>query len=104
MRFKIAQDSRDALLLESIVKYLDCGKVHTKSSTDVMEYEVKRLADITEKIIPFFKKYPLQGTKKLNFEDFCVVAFLIKSGAHLTTQGLEEIRKIKSGMNTQRKF
>jgi hypothetical protein len=28
---------------------------------------------------------------------------LIKSGAHLTESGLEEIRRIKSDMNTQRK-
>jgi hypothetical protein len=103
LKFKIAQHSREALLMESLVKYLDCGYISKKSSVAVMDYEVGKLSDLTEKIIPFFKKYPLQGTKKLNFDDFCIVASLIKSGAHLTKSGLEEIRKIKSEMNTQRK-
>jgi hypothetical protein len=88
--------------MESLVKYLGCGKIYKKSSVPVVDFEVKKLSDITDKIIPFFKKYPLQGVKKQNFEDFCKVASLIKSGAHLTKSGLDEIRKIKSGMNTQR--
>lgn len=103
LRFKITQHNRDVLLLESLVKYLGCGKIYKKSTVSVADFEVKKFSDITDKIIPFFKKYPLQGVKKENFEDFCKVASLIKSGAHLTESGLEEIRMIKSGMNTQRK-
>jgi hypothetical protein len=104
LKFKITQHSRDALLMESLVKYLDCGNVYTKSSVDVMDYEVKKLSDLAEKIVPFFKKYPLEGAKKENFEDFCRAVSLVESGAHLTKSGLEEIIRIKSGMNTQRKF
>lgn len=89
--------------MKSLIKYLDCGKIYAKSSVDVIDYEVNNFSDVTEKIIPFFQKYPLLGTKKQNFEDFCKVASLIKSGAHLTKSGLEEIRRIKSGMNIQRK-
>ena len=103
LRFKISQHSRDTLLMESLIKYLDCGNIYTKSSSAVIDYEVKKYSDIAEKIIPFFNKYPLQGTKKQNFEDFCKVASLMKSEAHLTKSGLEEIRIIKSGMNVQRK-
>jgi len=43
----------------------------------VVDYEVKKLSDLTEKIIPFFKKYPLKGVKKLDFENFCKVALLM---------------------------
>jgi len=103
LRFKISQDKRDALLMENLINYLNCGNVYKKSKVAVVEYEVKKFSDITEKIIPIFKKYPLQGIKKLNFEDFCKAIPLIKSGDHLTESGLDEIRKIKSGMNTQRK-
>jgi hypothetical protein len=39
--------------MESLVKYLDCGNVYKKSSVDVVDYEVKKLSDLTEKIIPF---------------------------------------------------
>lgn len=102
LRFKITQHNRDGQLMESLVKYLGCGKIYRKSSVPVVDLEVKNFSDIDQKIIPFFNKYPLQGVKKENFEDFCKVASLIKSGAHLTPSGLGEIRRIKSGMNTQR--
>lgn len=34
---------------------------------------------------------------------FCLVANLMKNKAHLTSEGLEEIIKIKNGMNKGRK-
>ena len=40
--------------------------------------------------------------KRENFEDFCKVAVLIKEKAHLTETGLEQISKIKDGMNSHR--
>lgn len=40
--------------------------------------------------------------KKENFDDFCKVAKLIKEKAHLTEAGLEQINKIKDGMNSHR--
>jgi hypothetical protein len=103
LTFKITQHSRDDLLMGSLVKYLGCGNIYKKSSVAVIDYEVKKVSDLVDKILPFFIKYPLQGSKKQNFEDFCKVVSLIKSGAHLTESGLEEIRVIKAGMNTQRK-
>jgi hypothetical protein len=58
--------------------------------------------DILQIIIPFFKKYPIQGIKKLDFQDFCLVAELMKEKKHLTSEGLSLIKKIKSTMNSRR--
>jgi len=102
LTFKITQHSRDDLLMGSLVEYLDCGNIYKKSSVSVEDYEVKKVSDLNDKILPFFIKYPLLGSKKENFEDFCKIVSLVKSGAHLTESGLDEIRTIKSGMNTQR--
>jgi hypothetical protein len=52
----------------------------------------------------FFQKYPLQGVKSKDFKDFCKVAELMENKAHLTAEGLDQIRQIKAGMNTGRKF
>ena len=41
--------------------------------------------------------------KALDFADFCLAAELMKDNKHLTLEGLEQIRKIKAGMNTGRK-
>lgn len=86
--------------MESIVKYLNCGIISIRR--DVVDYHVHKFSEICEKIIPFFTKYPILGVKKKNFEDFCKVAELIKEKAHLNQAGLEEIKRIKDGMNSQR--
>jgi hypothetical protein len=88
--------------MKSLVEYLDCGNVYKKSSVSVIDFEVKKVSDLNDKVLPLFRKSPLWGSKKENFEDFCKIVSLVKSGAHLTESGLDEIRTIKSGMNTQR--
>lgn len=54
------------------------------------------------KLLPFFSVYPIQGSKSLDFDDWCIVAHLMKQGLHLTDEGLAKIRTIKEGMNTKR--
>jgi hypothetical protein len=89
-------------LINGLIKYFGCGRYHSRSNKEYGEFIVEKFSDIVEKIIPLFGKYPLQGVKRKNFEDFKKVALLMQSKAHLTSEGLEEIRKIKSGMNSQR--
>lgn len=48
-------------------------------------------------------KYPLIGTKGLEYNDFKRVLSLIDNKLHLTKEGCEEIRMIKENMNTKRK-
>jgi len=58
--------------------------------------------DILNVIIPFFDKYPILGIKPLDYNDFKLIAYLLKEETHLTVEGLEQIYKIKAGMNTNR--
>ena len=55
---------------------------------------IKFYFDIENKIIPFFKKYPILGVKKLDFEDFEKVSELVKNKEHLNANGLQKIIKI----------
>lgn len=70
--FKITQHSRDRILLENFVDYLGCGKYYKESNREKGEFRVDKFVDIEDKIIPFFKKYPISGIKALDFWDFCV--------------------------------
>jgi LAGLIDADG endonuclease len=91
--------------LKSFVSYLGCGKVYPNNkSKTVLEFKIDNFNPIIEKIIPFFKKYPIIGVKALDFADFCKVAELIKDKAHLTKKGLEKIRLIKSVTNKGKQF
>jgi len=65
--------------------------------------QIKNYSDITNKIIPFFNKYPILGVKSLDFSDFKKVAELMKNKKHLTQAGLKEIIKIIDNMNLDRK-
>lgn len=99
LRFQITQQSRDKFLMERLVSYLGCGFI---SKGDILDFQVTKFVDITDKIIPFFEKYPIIGVKFNDFKDFCIVANLIRHKEHLTVEGLEKIRKLKSKMNTLR--
>ena len=101
LEFVLTQHSRDEQLMKSLIKYYDCGNIYKKG--EAFDLKVTKIDDIQNKIIPFFKKYPILGVKALDFADFCKVAELMKEKKHLTKEGLEQIMKIKAGMNLGRK-
>jgi hypothetical protein len=102
LEFSVSQNSRDSELLGSFSSYLGCGNVSLSSTANAVNFRVTGIADLTDKILPFFFKYPIEGVKAKDFDDFCKVAELMRSKVHLTSDGLEQIRKIKSGMNRGR--
>lgn len=105
LRFSIAQNSIDEQLLKNLIDYLDCGRVQKKIkkfNTEFYEFRVENFEGINKKIIPFFIKYPIEGKKWLDFQDFCKIADLINIKAHLTIPGLNQIQVIKKGMNRGR--
>jgi hypothetical protein len=102
LRFKLTQHIRDKQLFINIADYLKCGKIYVDERS--VSLIVTKYSDITEKILPLFDEYPVQGLKRLNYADFVKVWQLMKSNLHLTTEGIKLIRKIKSGMNFGRMF
>jgi len=100
VRFRISQHNRDEALLKLILSYFNCGKIYF--SRKVAEISIESLQNINDKIIPFFNKYPIQGCKNLDYLDFCKVAFLMKNKLHLTKKGINQIKEIKSRMNSNR--
>lgn len=101
LTFKLTQHSRDKELIESIVEYLNCGKVY--KDYDSVNYIVTKFTDLTDKLIPFFDKYEIIGIKNLDYVDFKKVVKLMQNKDHLTESGLNKIRIIKDGMNKGRK-
>ena len=101
LRFKLTQHLRDEQFMRSLVNYLDCGKIYV--SVGSVDFIVTKFSDITNKLVPFFEKYPIQGIKYLNYLDFLKVWQLMKIDFHLTDEGVKRIRKIKAGMNLGRK-
>jgi len=99
LTFSISQHSRDEQLMKGLISYFGCGRYVSPKDKDIGGFRVTKIKDINEKIIPFFKKYPIIGVKGLRrgaerFSDFCIVAKLMKNMAHLTPKGLEKIRRV----------
>ena len=107
LRFRISQHKNDKAILDLIVNYFKCGFLYKQASSDlsnnVVEFYVSGYKDIINIIIPFFDKYPILGSKSLDFTDLKKITKIINEKGHLTKQGLDQIRQIKAGMNTGRK-
>jgi hypothetical protein len=105
LHFYIKMQEKDKSLLEKIKNTLDCGAVYFQKEqrvnhTQCYRYTVSSQEDILNVIIPFFSKYPLQSvSKKFNFNIFCRIANLVKAKAHLTKNGVDKIKFLKSQMN-----
>ena len=90
--FTITQHDRDKQLMESLIEYFGCGGSFLRNNTNFGEFMITKFKDLTKKIIPFFDKYQIIGVKALDFADFCKIAELMNNKAHLTLEGLENVR------------
>ena len=102
LRFSVTQHSRDELLLRNFVTYFACGRYSSRTSGAAGDFLCSNFSDIVEKIIPFFDEYPIMGSKLKDYDDWKKVAELMTSKAHLQAEGLDNIRKISTGMNRGR--
>lgn len=99
--FEIELREDDEKILQSIKELLNCGNIYRLTYDRYekwrphVKYKVSNFKDISEKIIPFFKKYPLQAKKRQSFENFCQAAEIIRTKRHLTPEGIVEIQALK---------
>ena len=101
LAFRFNQHIRDDDLIRSFVDYFGCGSYY--SYKKYAEYKCQSFQHNYDIIIPFFQKYPILGIKSLDFMDWCKIAKMVKNKAHLTEEGLNQIREIRDGMNRRRK-
>lgn len=102
LRFKISMLSNETELLNMIKNFFNCGFIENKNG--VIHFIVRNIDSIKKIIIPHFLKYPLRGTKYLDFLSFKKVLDIFESKEHLTEKGINELIKISENMNTFRKF
>lgn len=100
--FSISQHNRDKELMTSLIEYLGCGNVY--ENREAVDFIISKLSDLQNKVIPFFDKYPIQGVKSSDYLDFVKVMDLMinKAATFITKEGVDQICKIKAGMNRLR--
>ena len=57
IKFQITQHVKDEQLMRVLINYFDCGNIYKRK--EAFDFKVVKLDDLTNKIIPFLKKYPI---------------------------------------------
>ncbi|OGH35951.1 MAG: hypothetical protein A3B43_02825 [Candidatus Levybacteria bacterium RIFCSPLOWO2_01_FULL_38_120] len=93
--FHLSQNPGGKNVLEEFSRRLGCGYLkpnHPGSSKDKSwVLIVKDRKNLKEKLIPFFKKYPLHTSKRVELSIFEFVLSLIEKKEHLTREGFQQI-------------
>jgi len=100
MSFAVPMKNEDKLMVQ-LYNYFKCGNL-SKNKQGMTVFTVQDISSIFNIIIPHFLKYPLQGTKHLDFLDFYKVAEIVQGKKHLTEDGFKEIMSLYLQMNTKR--
>ena len=102
LRFSITQHIRDAQLFNLINKWLGGSHIYERPEESRVDIIISKLSNIVNILIPIFNIYNLQGIKKFNYNDFLTIVILLENKEHLTLNGIDKIKQIKSGMNSGR--
>ena len=103
--FKVVQGASSRDVLEELKRFFECGRVYANKrqdnhKEDLVVYNVSRLRDLIEVIIPFFQAHPLRTAKRENFDKFAYIVDQVAQKAHLTAFGMAEIATIAETMNS----
>ena len=96
----VIQHEVDIKVLYGLKAYFGCGVVR-KNHENRFVYRVRGHENLRLKILPFFEKHKLKTRKRVDFVKFRKIVLLMDKEEHLSLDGLEKIRKIKSTMNSK---
>jgi hypothetical protein len=95
----LSLNRRDLDLLKQVHAYFKCGGIRYSRSDRTYKFEAHSIDDITKKIIPHFKKCPLQGAKQSDFLKFVKICKEIKANRHVSKRHLKNIIELAYQMN-----
>lgn len=97
--FSVSQNHDRAQPLFMMQKHFGCGFMRDGKSDSTLKYEVRRLDDLLEKVLPHFERYPLLSAKQSDVKLLKEICVLMKKGIHVTPSGLRKILPLAFKMN-----
>lgn len=97
--FSVSQNEDRSEVLYLMQNTFECGHMRRDYSDKTLKYEVRRLSDLCDSIIPHFRKYPMISGKQHDFELFAQVCELMKDGGQHTKPGMRQIIRLAFQMN-----
>lgn len=98
-KFTITADLNSKYVLDSIQSYFNCGIVKVNNKNHTAEYEVVRLEDLFNIIIPHFKQYPVFCAKLHSFNLLVEIVSAMYKKEKRTLEGRRELLKMALSMN-----
>jgi LAGLIDADG DNA endonuclease family protein len=89
----------DVTVLNLFKASLESGTLRSSRADGVCYFEVNRLDQIRQRVVPFFEQFPLLSGKSRDFEIFREIAELMSQGVHLTRDGIARILILRQPMN-----
>jgi hypothetical protein len=97
--FSVSQNEGRAEILRLIQGMWGCGSVRPDRSDKTLKYEVRKIDDLVNKVLPHFKSCPLQSSKQRDLDLFGQICQLVRQRQHLSEAGLAEIVRLAVQMN-----
>jgi hypothetical protein len=105
--FVVTQGAKSVSCLHELREFFGAGMVLEGRLRDdhrdvLCRYVVRRRADLLQVIIPFFREHRLRSAKREDFDKFAGCIEAMRTGEHLTREGLASIVEVVSTMNRQK--
>lgn len=98
--FSVSQNGDRSEVLRLFQEILGCGSIRPDRSDRTFKFEVRSLQSLLDKVIPFFEKYPLKSSKRIDFDLFSEICRLMANGGNRNKVSLREIIQLAARMNT----
>jgi hypothetical protein len=102
--FFVYQHKNRRDLLEQFQDFFQTGTIHPKSgNTDVLVFAITSRRSISEKVVPFLKRYMEFSARKADIVRYIQAIEMFERGLHRTPEGLIEVVKLAYSMNHEGK-
>ena len=98
--FNISQ--KDDTVPKIFKNTLGCGKIRYRKD-GICYFDVRKTEDLVNKVVPFFKNFPLLSKKNNVFIIFCEALEIVTDKKHLTISGMEKILELRNKIVVGRK-
>ena len=95
----VSQNGDRSEVLLAIQRYFGCGTLRPDRSDRTVKWEVRSLPLLLDRVIPHFRRYPMQSGKRRDFELFADICERMARGEHRHADGLREIVRRAGQMN-----
>lgn len=104
--FHVSQSKDRPQVLQLIKKLWQCGyiKDNFRGKDNNLVYVVRNRNDLLNKVIPFFRKYPMLSEKQKDFKKFAAIVAAMHQGKHLQKQHFIRLLNLAVSMNGKGKY